>query len=390
MGIADAIRMRSESLADTQNTYKQNVVAVNTLLTSVLTSKLPTLNTPPPDWTDFTTAYEQADAGALDWVNNVLARLMDVPGEVSGYNTLITDLLNDAAQQAAALVSNPGNAAALAALDQDLTGLSRQLNLVVTFISGAVSAIQQFQDNLPALVGNLHTIALKSSTDAQADQDAINQLLNDIDSLRSDISSLTAQIVALAIVDGIALTIGVVTTIALWPVGAAVWFVMGPAVIAATMTIALDAEKIKEDKAKIESDQEQITGLSADVATLQVLAQSFQALSDQTVAIEDSVQAILVEWQTLETDVNNAITDIRTASTEASGQNFSAVQTDLADAAQAWQAGIVQAGTLVLDLQVNNAPLSLGMSADEVQSALAGGTLTTDVITYYNQVGQTS
>jgi predicted nucleic acid-binding Zn-ribbon protein len=385
MSLAEAIRTRAKALADTQTTYKQDVVAVNALITSVLTSNLPTLNQQPPDWTDFTTAYEQANAAALGWVNSVLARLIDVPKEVAGYNTIIGDLLADAETQAAALVANPGNAAALAALDQDLTALSNQLNIVVTFVSGAVSAIQAFQDNLPGLATNLQTIATKSSNDAQADQQQIQQLLDDISSLQSQIKSLTAALIALGIVDGIALTIGVVTTIALWPVGAAVWFVMGPVVAVASTYIALDAQEIKADKAKIEADQAQMSGLTADVSTLHVLSQNFQALSDQTVEIEANVQAILTEWQALESDVNAAIADIRTAVTDTSGQQFSAVQTDLTEAGQEWRAATTQAGSLAIEVNVNNAQLSFGLASSQVEAQLATGTVV-DVITYYNQV----
>ena len=96
MALAHAISKNSLSLGVAQTSYKENVVAVNTLVTSVLSSSLPTLNTNPPDWKDFTAAFEAADAGALTWVNNVMARLLNVPDEVQSYNATITQLLADA------------------------------------------------------------------------------------------------------------------------------------------------------------------------------------------------------------------------------------------------------------------------------------------------------
>lgn len=383
--LGGSIRRRAVSLAQAQNTYKQNVVAVNALVTSVLTSSLPTLNQNPPDWASYITAYEQANGDALDWVNNVMARLLNVPDEVQTYNAVITQLLQDAKTQATTLVSNPTNAGAKAALSQDLSGLSGQLNIVVTFISSAVTNIQKFKDKLPDMATQLQAIATKSTQDAKADQAKIDQLNADIAKLQADIKSLTAAIVGLAIADGIALTLGVVTTIAAWPIGALVWFVLGPAVAVATTYIALDAIQIQTDKAKIESDQTQITGITADVATLHVLAKNYANMADQATQLEANLQAILAEWQTLESDVNADIADINAAIADSKTPNYLAVLNDVTEAITEWNSAYIQAGALHLDLQVNNAQLAPGMSQSEVQSRLASGT-TVGIIQYYNQL----
>jgi phage host-nuclease inhibitor protein Gam len=385
LSLAHAIRRRAVTLGQAQNTYKQDVVAVNTYLTSVLTSSLPTLNTNPPDWQSFVTAYEQADADALTWVNTVMARLLDVPAEVQNYNTIVSQLLQDAKTQATTLVSQPNNQTALLILDNDLTALSTQLNIVVTFIAGAVTNIQNFGDKLPNMATQLQTIATLSANDANADKQKIATLNTAIQQLQSDIKSLTAAIIALSIADGIALTIGVVATIALWPVGAVIWFVMGPAVAVATTYIALDAKQIVADKAAISADENAITGLTADVATLQILATNYSNLAGQSTVIQNDLQAILAEWQTLESEVNQAITDIRTAVADTSSENFTAVVNDVTDAINEWTLAYNQAGSLTLDLQVNNASLQPGMTSAQVQSALAGGQ-TVGIIQYYNGV----
>jgi len=49
MALANAFSKNALSLAVEQTAYKTNVIAVNTLITSVLSSTLPTLNTNPPD-----------------------------------------------------------------------------------------------------------------------------------------------------------------------------------------------------------------------------------------------------------------------------------------------------------------------------------------------------
>src|SRR5579871_3112782 len=98
--LSAAFRKNATSLGQAQNTYKQNVAMVNTYIAGVLSSSLPTLNSYPPDWATFVTAYEQAGSDALNWVNNVMARLLDVPGNVQGYNGVISQLLQDAQNQA--------------------------------------------------------------------------------------------------------------------------------------------------------------------------------------------------------------------------------------------------------------------------------------------------
>ena len=385
MALARAFNKNAVSLAVAQTSYKQNVVAVNTLVTSVLTSKLPTLNRNPPDWNEFVSAYEKADAGALTWVNNVMARLLNVPDEVRSYNSIITQLLADAKSQGEALVKDPGNKTALGILNTDLDNINSQMSLVVTFITGALNATKGFKDVLPTMATNLQTIADDSTKAANADQAQIDKLNQDIDNLHAEIKSLTAAIVALGIADGIALTLGVVATIAAFPEGALVWFVLGPAIAVASTYIAIDGLKIKADNAAIKADEAQITGLTADVSTLHILSKNFASMSAQTVEIETNLQAILVEWQSLETDVNAAVTDIKTAIADASSANFGNVVTELDDAITEWAAAYKQAGDLHLDLNVNNAQLTVGMSSADVQAAAAKGS-TVNIITYYNEV----
>ena len=123
-------------------------------------------------------------------------------------------------------MSNSNNTTALAILNVDLTNLSVQINNVVTFISGAVTKIQSFQNTLFNMATELQTITIKPATNANADPAKIKTLLTDIQTFQNDVSSLTAVIVGLAIAGGVSLTIGIMATITLWPVGALAWFVM--------------------------------------------------------------------------------------------------------------------------------------------------------------------
>lgn len=250
LSLAHAIRKSSGSLVQVQTDYKQNVVAVNTVMTSVLGSSLPTLHQAPPDWQSFVSAFEAANGDALNWVNTVMARLLNVPQEVVGYNAVISQFFRmQKPKRNTCRSANKSNS--LATLNQDLTTLTNQLGLVTSFISGAIVALQTSRDTLPDMAAQLQSIADKSTVDANADQAQIDKLNAQIDQLKADIKSLTAAIIALGITDGIALTLGTVATIALWPVGALVWFMLGPAIAVASTYIALDAKQIEADQASI-------------------------------------------------------------------------------------------------------------------------------------------
>ncbi len=385
MQLANAIRKNAPSLAEAQNTYKENVVAVNNVVLGVLNSRLPALKQGVPDWDEFVKAYGRAQSEALGWVNSVLARLIDVPDEVRSYNATISMLLQDARLQAVTLVNRPSDPAALQILNDDLDRVTRQFGYVTTFISGAVTNIRKFRDVLPDMASQLESIAERSAKDAKADQQQIDKLKRDIKSLQDDIASLSAAIAALGIADAAAITLGVVATIAAWPIGALAWLFAGPAIAVATTFIALDAEKIKADQKKIEADQEQIDELTADVATLQLLADSYAQLAQQAEAVEENLQAVLDEWQELEDDVVAAVTNVKTAIADAASANFKAVLDDIDGAIAEWNEAYSQAGDLHLDLEVNDAKLELGMSSNEVDDAMKQGK-TIGIIEYYNQV----
>lgn len=146
--------------------------------------------------------------------------------------------------QAQTLETDPTNKGALSSLNSDLTNVSSSLGLIVTFITGALNAIKGFKDELPTLATNLQTIATDSTKAARADQAQIDKLNADIDTLHAEIKSLTASIMALGIVDGVALTRGILATIAAFPEGALVCIVLGlrlqwPVLILLSMVLKL-------------------------------------------------------------------------------------------------------------------------------------------------------
>ena len=381
-----AISRNMPLVAQAVSAYQTNVVTVNTYVNNVLSSSLPTVTPQPLDWGSYVTAWEQASSDALTWVNQCMARLLSVPQDVEGYNPLISALLSDAITQTNTLIANPNNQAALAALTNDLNQIPTQLQVVETFIAGAIQALQNFQDVLPGMATRLQTLSQLAANDNQADQAQIANLQAQVQQLQTDINSLTAAIVGLSIADAAALTLGIIASIAAFPVGLATWLVLGPAVAVATTYIALDAEKIEADKALINQTQSQMSQLTAACSILATMSTTYGNLATQSQTIQTALQAILSAWQVMAGDLTVAITDAQTAITDKNASNFQAVLVDLQGAQSEWQATDAQAATLVVNLQVNNAQLQVGMSSSTVQQTLAGGQ-TMSLIQYFNSVG---
>jgi hypothetical protein len=384
MSLTAAFKNRTTSFVQAQNAYQINVATVSSAMVAVSATNLPPLTNTPPDWADFVTANATAKSMALVWLNSVYAQLESAPSNVQSYNANITALLTDARNQAQALVANPADASALALLQTDCNNLTSTINLVATFVTSTLSQVQKFNNTLPDLAATMTSIALKSGHDASVDQASIDTLRAAIQQLNSDITSLTASMVGLGIAAGAALILGTVASIAAFPVGLVTWLFLAPVVAVAIYEMVMDANQIKEDQQTINADQDKITGLTADIAALQLLADTYTNLANQTTSLQTNLQAIVVEWQTLASDISTAASDVQQALADAGSTNFGAVLTDIDGALAEWVAAYNQAGSLFVPALVSNASLQLGMSSDDLKTALANGQ-NISLVTYCNQ-----
>lgn len=384
--LAAAINTRLPRFAAVNTTYQANVITVNTYVNNVLNSTLPeTMPVWPKDWADYTQAYGEAVAVAMKWVNTCMGRLLDVPSDVVSYNDEISGLLSDATDAATELVANPEDQAAKADLLSALDHLPKKLQRVETFVSGAVSALQNFQDQLPQMAIALTNLSNLAIADNKADSQQIEDLQKAIRKLQDDIDSLTAAIVGLSIADGAALTLGLVASIVAFPVGLVTWFMLGPAVAVATTYIALDAKQIEADKTSIDQAQGQMNDLTAACSVLATLSTTYTNLAGQSQTIQATLKAVLTEWQALSSDIAVAATDIQAAINDSAKPDYPAVLAEVQEASQEWNAAYTQACALQLTLNVNPQKLQVGMTSSQVGAALAQGQ-PIDLITYFNQI----
>ncbi|MBA5779285.1 HBL/NHE enterotoxin family protein [Stappia sp. F7233] len=385
MYIAHALKKRKTLVLDANKTYQQNVLFVSSFCTAVLASKLPALNSYPANWAEIETAYVQANADALSWANDVLARLLATPGEVDDYNATIVATLNAAIANANALVSDPSNASARSALNQNLATLTGTINLILGFVQSAITSVQNFNNTVPDMATQFSTIVQDAIDASNADQTQINQLNADIDNLNQQIKQYWIEIGAISGAVVVEATLATLATIVAWPYGAVAWLVFGPAILIEAALIALDAKNIVAAKGKIEADQKAITGLTADMAALSALSNQYQDFANQTEEIQTSLQAILAAWQQVEQEVSAAATEIQNAGEGYSSSDWQAVANDLNEALDDWDEAYDLSQALTLNLSGTNAAVSYGMTQRDVQAALNAGT-SVPLIQYLNQL----
>lgn len=343
--------------------YKSNVVMVNSLISSVLDSKLPTLTLPPNNWSEFCKTYIEAQSDALVWVNQVVARLDNVPQDVQSYHQDITNLFDDAISMVKCMVNNPERRSIyVSLLNQDLTIIDNKLNMVFGFVKGTVDALVNFKNILPEMAQRLQNLADLASQEEKVDQQKIAELKKAIDELNNDIRGLTASIVGLGIADAAAISLGTLATIVAFPIGSVVWLFCAPAIAVATTFIILDSLKIKEDKAKIEASQREMDQRTQDVSTLHLLAQNYSELAKSAESVQDNLEQILDNWSELTGDFSESIKNVQEAALDAKNCNDNEIINDLTLANSCWQQAYKDAGSLTIKLNHSDAVIEIGMS----------------------------
>ncbi len=381
-----AIRKHMPRLVAAATDYKTNVATVDTYLKRVRDARLPIVTTEPKDWQDYVTAWEKAVRYSFTYYVECMVPLSDVPKTIQGLNNGISALLAAAIDQANVLIKNPQDSAALAALTGDLTQITTHLGLPEMCITSTIDGLNKFQTAMSDTAKQLQSLSSRAAVENQADRAQINALQGTVKDLQDEIESLTKHLTALGIADAVAITLGTVAVDCAGPWGMLTWIVLAPVVAVATKFIVLDTGRLVNAKNQLGSTLSQMSQLTMACAALATLSTSFGDLADQSQTTQPALEAILAAWQAMASDIGVAITDAQTAITDQTAGNFQAVLTDLQGAQNEWQATDSQAASLALDLQVNNAPLQVGMSQSAVGNALKGGK-TMSLIEYFNSVG---
>jgi hypothetical protein len=192
--------------------------------------------------------------------------------------------------------------------------------------------------------------------------------------MNSEISSLTAAIVGLAIADAAALTLSVVAVAVAGPFGAVTWIFTGAAIAAATAYIVIDSLKIKSLQAEISQTQKAMDDYTADIAALQLTSNTFANLSKQASAVEANLQYILTVWQSLNEDLREMALEMKDADSKYSSEDWEAIKADFQVAINLWNSFIGQVRIYkISDISGNTCRLTPGMSQQEVDKAVKAG-----------------
>jgi prefoldin subunit 5 len=357
LSLKTMLSRNATAITDAQNSYDESVLNVSNGMSGITASQLPTLNAQPENWDEIVTAQTNAKTDALSWTNQVYAQLQNTPESVQNYNDTISALFTDALSQATMLIGDPTSATAKSLLNADLKNIKSTLSLVNIFVQGTLNSITRFGvTTLPDAVAQLNTQVNDAYEDVQIDQEAIDNLKQEIADLKAEIADLAADIGLIAA----AVTAEVVVGIALIELGPGEWILLGATVAGAATVIALDSIKIEADQNKIKVLNAQLKSVEQDAAALQLMGDSYTALSASTTALNADVGNISSAWQTVEDDMTAAINDISEANEVYAGCSL-----------------------LYINVQGNPAQLTISMTSDQVSAALAAYP-TVDFVTYIN------
>ncbi|NMP26717.1 hypothetical protein GW590_07570 [Rahnella sp. SAP-1] len=364
--------------------YKTNVATVNSLISSILDYRLPTMTLPPDNWARFCKTYIEAQSDALVWINQVIARFDNIPQDVQSYHQDITIILADAITMAQCMIDNPERRLIYASLlNQDLTIIANKLNMVLGFVKGTIDALNDFQNALSKTAGKLHNLATIASQDAKVDQQKNTALKKSINDLNESVMGLTTSIVCLGIADAAAIAIGSLATILAFPIGGLAWLFCAPAIITASVFIDLNSKKIKAEKILIETTQREMDQRAQNVSTLHLLAQTYTGLAKSSSSAKDNLYQILENWHTLASDFSESIKDIHKVVLDVKNCNDQDIVEDLTLANDCWQKAYNDAGSLTINLDHSDAEIDIGMNEHDIKKAYQSSNVV-DIVTYFN------
>lgn len=318
-----------QQLADAFNANN----AVMAYVLGITNATLPTIPSAPSWYSAFETAFSDAQIHANGWFP-IATNLVSIPNSIAGYGIAFNSSMSTINSLLNVLRSNPTDAAAISALQAQLSGMISQIS---NYSQNAVTfnqTIQAFSKNLTNDASILAG-AVQSSTQTQGvDQAQIQQFLQDIANLQSEIHTWQTVETAAAIAAGVAFFAGCVIAIFTFGIGLA----FGIVAAAAGITVAIIASnKVKALQAQVIADQNSMNALTQQASALAALNTQLNTLIDLSQAAGAQVALVLQVWEELEAELNTVLTDLKNCEGDTTQLNLGQLQTDLNSANQDWQ-----------------------------------------------------
>jgi|GEM_PF-900237 len=342
-------KLRSTSLlATTQPTtqqladYANALIAVNSYAYAITNQQLPVLNSPPPDYAEFASAFAPAKQHALDWSTDIFVSMIQLPLTIMNQaanlfgteDTLITEYLKQ-------LITDPNNASALQGVQEALSTTQKLIKNQLATVSTINTQLDQFLGNIQGDAATLNSIAGAALLDAGNDQAAIEQLKADIVSMNQQIATyqtvLTASEIGIPLSIFVGLIGGIVCTIpGAQGIGAGL-IIAGVAGTGASIAGTVIASKnIRALQGAITAEKDQISSLNQDVIQLQAVSTQFAALLAASLQAQNALTTIQNMWTDMNTVVTSVSTELGVVANDMTSDDYLQALTDFGQAVDAW------------------------------------------------------
>jgi len=366
---------RSANAAPTpHDTYVRNYIDVCNYVSAVNQSKLPVLNIPPAHWTEYETCLVDAKTAAIQWVNEIAARLKALPAELINADEDMLKLFNSVIEQCNYLIKDPTDEHARRKLKKNIDYSLADIRDLAEKLDSIIKRMSSFRDTLPEQARNLQRIADLALEDEKVDKRQIEDLKKQVKDIKTEISKLNDEIAALSIALGAAVVLSVVAVVAVGPIGMVSWIFTGAAVAVSATYIAIDSNKIKSLKTKTKALESDMNDYTNDVAALQLTSQTFSELVEKAQAVENNMKYILDIWKALEYDLTKIAKEIENSGVKYNSEDWKAVKSGFEKVIQLWNQFQKEVQLCNLnDMKGNTAKLEIGMNSAEVEKALKNG-----------------
>lgn len=357
--------------------YKTNILLLNSYVTGIVTTSLPTFNILPENYAEYLKFYGAAQLEAKKWVKTIYTNLIMVPGVIADRTGITQKTLNDAQTYLERIILKPDDGFAVMMFQQDLKDAQAVIDNMISTNQLLLDQLNDYQStSLDIIQDNLKCLTETMMAGADVDERKIAELISRINALERDIKSQTTSVVggSLLVVTGI-----VMCSLALFTgwgtvAGIAGAVACGGIAIAGGSIVGTSSRKIMDDKEEIKNAQAKCSLYEQDIAALKTAADTFDKFCLQMDEMKGYLADIIEVWQTIHDELGELHNDVEEASQEFSRQDWEQVRSSLQSAAEVCGRITVWMGDLdISDIQATDAVIAPGMTEEEIRTALKAG-----------------
>lgn len=369
------VRENLRSIKEAHEKYEKNIWAVTSSQMEIKSSPTPVaLYYPPEDFDDYMRLRTDAYNLLNQWTVNITASLRSVPLCVLD-NTQTLEKELRLADLHARKLSARYNYSDLMELQNCLRNASRN----ITDSSGKVKALldnmNHFNDETLAQISdNLKTLSEKLMADSNTDQEKIQALQSELNSLKGEIF---AEAIAIAVGIGVGIggvTFGIVAfaTLGLNFISLGMELVLAlPLVICGTIVVIASSVALYKTVENYNIQTRQLNNYESDALQLSNCSSNYQRFSETSAALKGNVSMVIKAWDSVAAYMNTLADEL-----EKEKENVS--QQEWTELIQALEATLDECTAFekvlkvldISDMQATTANVTYEMDEEEVKAAM--------------------